>query len=336
MLHLDTAEIAPADRFEVVHDLLREASKADRVELERDRLRAQVVVTQLGSATIFNTDSSSMRLVRRSRVSRNAQDDMIAIGLQSGGIGRMDSCGVQRLVRPGDIVVTDVTRPYDWSWEGDGACGSLQVPRALTGLSVDAARSAALNMRPTPLAKLLGRHLVSVLGDVDAISRSAGAQVVADMTLQLASAVLIEAAAGACGERAMAEAAETTLPAQVRAYVGQNLRDPGLTADRIAAALAISRRHLYRVCGEAGMSIEQQIISRRLALAHTELTAPALRGRSVADIAHSVGFRDVDHFRRRFKQAYGLTPHECREQAHAARRRQEPPRPRETGPAGGH
>lgn len=56
---------------------------------------------------------------------------------------------------------------------------------------------------------------------------------------------------------------EQTLITQVRAYVRQHLSDPQLTPESIAAALAISPRHLYRVCANANLRLAQWIITTR-------------------------------------------------------------------------
>ena len=44
---------------------------------------------------------------------------------------------------------------------------------------------------------------------------------------------------------------------RIRAYVRVHLRDPDLGPDQIAAAHRISRRYLFRLCHEAGLSLEQ-------------------------------------------------------------------------------
>lgn len=110
---------------------------------------------------------------------------------------------------------------------------------------------------------------------------------------------------------------EQTLVTQARAYADQHLRDPDLDADAVAAALGISRRHLYRHCAESGLSLEQYIIAGRLDGARDELDSPAGRSRSIAVIASRWGFKDPTHFSRRFKAAYGLLPRDWLRQAQA-------------------
>ncbi len=96
----------------------------------------------------------------------------------------------------------------------------------------------------------------------------------------------------------------------MRAYVRRHLTEPGLDAERIARAHAVSVRHLYRVCAAAGMSLEQEVIAQRLEGARAELAGPG--DRSVAVVARRWGFPDPSHFAREFRRRVGMTPTEYR------------------------
>jgi AraC-like DNA-binding protein len=91
-------------------------------------------------------------------------------------------------------------------------------------------------------------------------------------------------------------------------------------APTIAAAHNISLRHLYKVCAEADLSLEQWIIGERLRGAREELSRPESRQRPIAMIARRWGFRDPTHFTRRFRAVYGMAPSEWRT-AHSAVKR---------------
>ncbi len=92
----------------------------------------------------------------------------------------------------------------------------------------------------------------------------------------------------------------------------QHLRDPNLTPDTIATTLAVSPRHLYRVCAHANLQLEPWIISCRLEHAKAELAHHRAQHRSIATIARRWGFKDPTHFTRRFRAAYGMLPSEWR------------------------
>ena len=101
---------------------------------------------------------------------------------------------------------------------------------------------------------------------------------------------------------------------RVRSYVRQHLTEPGLDAEQVAAAHAISVRQLYRLCAAEQFSLEQWVIAQRLEGARGELADPASDHRPIAVVARRWGFTDPSYFSRRFRRAFGVTPRDWRYQ----------------------
>ncbi|GAA4182045.1 helix-turn-helix domain-containing protein [Gryllotalpicola koreensis] len=94
------------------------------------------------------------------------------------------------------------------------------------------------------------------------------------------------------------------------AVIERQLRDPGLSVARVAAAVGVSERHLARAFSEAGTGVARTILERRLDLAHRLLTS---RGTApVAEIAAYCGFASPAHFARVFRERFELSPAEVR------------------------
>jgi AraC-like DNA-binding protein len=102
----------------------------------------------------------------------------------------------------------------------------------------------------------------------------------------------------------------------VKSYISQHLADPDLGAERIARAMFISVRQVYKLWETEPLPLGQWILERRLDAARHELTSRRGRSQTIAAIARRWGFADSTHFSRRFRQAYGLSPREWR---HACR-----------------
>ena len=110
--------------------------------------------------------------------------------------------------------------------------------------------------------------------------------------------------------------------AAARSYIEEHLTNPGLGAEQVAAAIGISERQLSRVFAADGTSIPRHILSRRLHLAYTLLSAgQAKQAGTVADIAARCGFTSVTYFSHVFRQHFGHRATEVRRSA------QERPRP---------
>lgn len=93
---------------------------------------------------------------------------------------------------------------------------------------------------------------------------------------------------------------------QLQAWVIENISEPGLTPDVLARQCAVSRRQLYRLFEETGMTPQSWISRIRLVVAHERLTRH--RDRSIIEVAFSVGFNDAAHFSRAFRNEYGIPP----------------------------
>ncbi|WP_258056241.1 helix-turn-helix domain-containing protein [Streptomyces sp. Ru62] len=63
---------------------------------------------------------------------------------------------------------------------------------------------------------------------------------------------------------------------------------------------------------EAGLSLEQWLLTERLGKAREMLAAPRYDRLTVAAIATRCGFSSPSHFSRRFQAAYGAAPSEWR------------------------
>ena len=310
---LDTAALDRQDRYEVFRAAMTEASGATSVELETGPhgVVGRMELAELGETRVFTARSTGMAMRRDRRTARAASPEAIAVAVHGDGVGRHQMADRQRLVRTGDLMVVDVTRPYDFAWSGWGSSVSLQVPIARLGLSLDLVQRASSRLASSPLHGIVSRYLVELTRDAERLSASAAAPQLGEASIQLLRALL----SGAVDDgRRDPDVTDQTLATQVRAYVHQHLRDPQLNAEQVASALAVSRRQLFRACAAAGFSFEQYVIAHRLAGARAEL-AGAPGQRSIAAVARSWGFKDPTHFIRRFRAAYGVLPRDWRAQA---------------------
>ncbi|WP_165865730.1 helix-turn-helix domain-containing protein [Vallicoccus soli] len=307
---LDTRELAPGERAEALRTALREASGSTHVDLDGDgEVEGRLELRPLGPVRLFTAATTGVAMARTERAVRGASPDAVALAVHGTGTGRYEGGSSRRVVRGGDLLLVDITRPFRFSWTGRGSSASVQVATADLGMPLEAVQRAAARLPSSPLHALVRRHLLD-LARSPAATAGAATEAVGGATAQLVRALLASADDRA-GDRGAV--LEETLVAQVRAYVRQHLRDPELGPDAVAAALSVSRRQLYRVCARHGLSLEQHVIALRLQGARDELASPAGRGRTVAAVAHAWGFRDATHFARRFRAAYGVLPRDVRD-----------------------
>jgi AraC-like DNA-binding protein len=97
---------------------------------------------------------------------------------------------------------------------------------------------------------------------------------------------------------------------RVSRYIRDNLtRDPNLT--QAAATAFLSPNHLAHLLKhEVGKTFTDLVTERRMERAQQLLANTPMR---IAEVAHACGFPDEGYFTRRFRQWFGMTPHEYRQ-----------------------
>lgn len=109
------------------------------------------------------------------------------------------------------------------------------------------------------------------------------------------------------------ETSRATLFTAAQRYIERHFTDFDLNAQRIAFALGTSRATLYRAFADQGMSVNDTIRLARLTHARQLLervTTPI----SISDIAGRSGFADLRTFHRAFKDHFGISPGQVRQQ----------------------
>ncbi len=109
-------------------------------------------------------------------------------------------------------------------------------------------------------------------------------------------------------------------PAEMRrnviAHIRRNLADPQLRTSSVARALGISPRSVQTVFEHLGTTASAFILDARLAKACERLTAD--RRGSITELAFDCGFSDSAYFSRCFREHFGVSPRDYRQQRRAS------------------
>ena len=263
---------------------------------------------QLGRACLIRSVTSGIHLARTARLVRQNPAEIVSVGFQRRGSGRLVQNSCTRLQRPGDLSVVDFTLP--WETGLGERCDRTAVVFEYTelGLPVDLVRRAA-SLVSSPVHDLFRAHLAGLARDAGQVSDSRHAAMLGRATVDLARALVASAGRDEPGAN---DAWHETQLARVTAYVRQHLTDPDLCAEKIALVHSISVRQLYKLWSGHDASLGHWIMIQRLEGARRDLAATTSSRTTVAAIAARWGFADSAHFSRRFRAAYGLSPREWR------------------------
>ncbi|MFC5264224.1 helix-turn-helix domain-containing protein [Kribbella qitaiheensis] len=308
---LDTTDLPPQDRAEAFYAAMMSASVPSRVEHE-DRhgdVHARMDFWQLGAPDLFRNEGSGIRLVRTTKHVRQGAPERLALAVQVIGTGAFSQDKHVQQVHTGELMLVDLTSPYEFAWSGHGASLAFQIDYSDLGLSVETVRAAASRLPSSPVYDLMLHHLSGLPPISDALQGTRSGPMLGAATTNLVRALLASAADDDRNHRpAMADVLFT----RITWYVRQHLADPDLTPARVASEHYISLRYLYKLFASHHLSFEQWLINERLEGARRHLTSPAARHLPIAAIAARWGFADPGHFTRRFRHAYGMTPRDWR------------------------
>lgn len=102
------------------------------------------------------------------------------------------------------------------------------------------------------------------------------------------------------------------LLALIRNHIDTCYTNPDLAPANVAATFDISVRYLHRLFSDSDASFTDYLIEQRLAQAQRILAHPHYRHQTILKVAYDCGFRNINHFGRRFRVRYGMTPGEFR------------------------
>ncbi|MET1154375.1 helix-turn-helix domain-containing protein [Arthrobacter sp.] len=257
----------------------------------------------------FTEIKGNDHVVERSlRDIRSTPADNILLCLLSEGNAFYYHSGGAETLAAGDAVLYDADQPFMYGFSTDMRQVILEIPRSaylertgspgLAGPQVLRAGGSLAGSHAQALVGIIRNALTAPPADV---------QPVEDAALDLFDRI-VGAKSGSTGAYLLA----------AKEFVRRHLREPDLSAARIARAVGISERHLGRIFAAEETTIARFVMESRLQRARDMLTAESNNSIPVSTVAESLGFVSAAHFSRSFKQAFGHTPREARAQGAAA------------------
>ncbi|WP_110239637.1 AraC family transcriptional regulator [Nocardioides gilvus] len=258
--------------------------------------RAKEVNLQLHRLHLARVQGTPHTVVRDASMVSQRPSDSIVVYASLRGEALWEHAGARRIVRPGQLLVCDVDRPFLRGFGHGLEELAIKVPRdaftELTGLhTVDVPLFLdTTGAEADPYARALVRQ----------VGRAVGRSAVPPDERTILELVSVIATGGRIGLPVAHRAA-------ARAFIDDHLTDTSLSAADVAAGAGISERHLSRLFAETGASVPQHILARRLDLAHSLLGRPETREHRIVDIAASCGFTSTAYFSDAFKRRFDAT-----------------------------
>jgi AraC-like DNA-binding protein len=311
---LDTGSSVPDRRLAVWQDIVCDVFVGlDCHSDMREAFWGAVSQSAIGPAAFTRVDSCAQRVFRTpSRISR-ASDDYVLVALGNSGVNGVYQDGREAVVSAGEFVIYDTTRPYELRFDDSFSQTILQMPRKLLQQRIGAfdALTATTFSSDRPLERLAYEFLIGLSQTIDRVDPATASRLL-DQGLDLIAMAFADRMHARSSDQSFHRSA---LLYRLKNYILTHLRDGELSMSRAATATGISPRYASDLMADEQHSFRSYVQMQRLERCKRDLSDPAHAARHVGDIAFAWGFNDLAHFSRIFKQKFGASPREWREQA---------------------
>jgi AraC-like DNA-binding protein len=310
-LSLDLRDIPAEDRL----DVWRSASATSFVPLEivpgDGGLSSAAMRSQdVGDVRVCDLRAGAGRVVRNKRLANDSTDAYVIVDVQRSGSCVVMQDGREALLKPGDAVCYQTTRPYTLYFDGPFHQSLVRIPRAALSAPDALLDDATANVIPaaTGIGRLLVPLLTSLAGDAGSFA-GPGAYELGDAVVELFGAAVVEQRARHTSGPA---ATREMLRQRIQHFVEERIGDTELGPRHVAAAHNISVRYLHKIYAEAGTTFGGSLRELRLQAAARELNRPSAAHWTIEAVARRCGFADAAYFSRLFTRAFGVSPRQWR------------------------
>ena len=269
-----------------------------------DPFRIETTSWHLGDLVASQLAFSAREQARTTRRIRADQLDHYRLLLQTSGELRLELDGRQIVVRPGQMLISDMSRPERFSATA-GSNIVLVIPREVLEEALPAPVHLHGLVMQGSAARMLGTLLSALVADANELERSSAAGV-SRSAIQLAAAAIAPCAQTLDAAR---PATEVNLLRQICRYIDLHLTDAELSPTMISTQFRVSRPTLYRLFEPLG-GVASYIKEQRLTRIHGVLESASGARMQLARLAEEYAFTDAGHFSRSFRKLFGYSPSE--------------------------
>ena len=307
-----TVDVSQRDRFAY----WREAVCDSYVPLEcssemPERFHGSIKLHRLSKISASYVGGGQQHVRRRKRDIARATDASFLVSVQLKGNTLIEQDGRQAYLRPGDFALYSSIEPYDLHPPEGFEQLVLQIPREellarLPNADVLTGRRVSGSGQIGGLASATLSSLVGAIEHTNATVLSCMQDTICDLVATgLASLVETPIALSKPEQQILIRA---------RAFLADNLRDPTLDREMLAAAMGMSVRRLSEIFRHEGAGIAETIREMRLIRIAAEMRDARYRRLTIGEIAFKWGIGNLSQFSRGFRTRFDQTPSEYRKQ----------------------
>jgi AraC-like DNA-binding protein len=265
---------------------------------------------RLGAVTLTDTLLSPQSVRRQNRHISHFDKDCYYVGMEHLSAVDIRQAGSSFIIRPGMGSLYYANEPYELQCDVKSRQFWIELPRENFNRRFDSGRPPLLThfSLNRGLGRIAAEFCVALATEVDNVETPAQDKLGEQLMDLLALALTAEPDRQCAYE----ESVKSLRLRSVKAYMEANLADPNLSLATIARQNGISLRYLHQLFRLADMSASEWLRLRRLQRCRELLTSPRHAGKSITEIAYSMGFSSSSHFSNLFRAQFNMRPSDAR------------------------
>ena len=286
------------------------------VEPRETAFEASLKAAEFGGIGFVQALSTPTRVIHAPGPAARYSTAAYLVHMQFKGTCLNRQANTEVLLGPGDFVLCDNTLPCELILGGDNDMLVLRIPQAILRRRIPTPELYInRHMRGDYGSSLLASSFVSLFWERcqrDVVQPTADR--LADSVCDLLTAAFLDSGVAALE----CSTVQTLWKLRIRRFIDMNLGNSQLTPSLIAQYFKISPRYVHKLYANEDEPVSRYILRRRLEACHRSLCDAHQAAKTVSTIAFEWGFNNTTHFARVFRDKYGQSPSELRQQAVSA------------------
>lgn len=309
MRRLSTSHAPSAEAFGYWRDAICRNLIGVDIRMASDGFFGSFCHLAIGNSILSEIGGAALNVCRPDHLIGRENEPAYLINIVAEGVGATSQSGNQCLLKPGDIFIHNAAQPYSMDLGSDFRMVTLRVSQDVIEryfLPLEAICALPLS-RSRGMGRIAVAALLSLQHNADLLDAHEGEIVVGN------ALTMVGAACAELLPDRFRVPSDTGL-ARVDRFIDLNIRHPDLGVSMIAQACGLSRRQLNRIFEGERDTVARVILRRRLERCRLDLISRNLMNRTVGEIAYHWGFNNLSHFSFSFRQAYGKTARQIRQE----------------------
>ena len=311
MKYYSTKEVPAHEKAAYWHTLCNELFDLDMDAVSIEDFEAQAIVGDIGPLHVAQITSRPIVVDRTRRHISRMSRMRCSLLLQTHGQSVISHQGGDVKLRENDFVIFDNTYPHRLTVDKEMTLTTFSIPEKMLKKHIP---------YPAGVSGVCMSGIEGISAVVSGTLRGVWDQLSKGLPQELGGAIadnLLDFLAIAYAATQKAGVTDSSLNTrrriQIRKVIEDQLHDPELSGETIAATLKMTPRYLRMIFAAENETISSYILRRRLEKCTRQLTSVVWRGRTITEIALHAGFNSAAHFSRVFRSYYGVTPREYRQ-----------------------